>query len=42
VEKHVEKIFKALHVETRGAAGRCRYEQLLAYTLARVRRRALT
>lgn len=42
VEKHVEKIFKALHVETRGAAARWWYEQVLAYTVARVRRRALT
>jgi DNA-binding CsgD family transcriptional regulator len=41
VEKHVEKIFKALHVETRGAAGRGWHEQLLAYTLARVRSGAL-
>jgi DNA-binding CsgD family transcriptional regulator len=42
VEKHVEKIFKALNVETRGAAARWWYEQLLAYTLARVRTGVLT
>jgi DNA-binding NarL/FixJ family response regulator len=42
VEKHVEKIFKALHVETRGAAARWWHEQMLAWILARARRRALT
>jgi DNA-binding CsgD family transcriptional regulator len=41
VEKHVEKIFKALHVETRGAAARWWHEQVLAYALARARRRAV-
>jgi DNA-binding CsgD family transcriptional regulator len=42
VEKHVEKIFKALHVETRGAAARWWHEQMLAYRLARLRSRAST
>ena len=35
VEKHVQKIFQKLGVETRGAAGRWWHERVIAYLLAR-------
>ena len=37
VEKHVQLIFKALHVETRGAAGSWWHEQRLKLERARAR-----
>jgi DNA-binding CsgD family transcriptional regulator len=37
VEKHAQKLFEKLGVETRGAAGNWWHEQLLAHELARVR-----
>jgi FixJ family two-component response regulator len=37
VEKHAQKLFEKLGVETRGAAGNWWQEQLLAHELARVR-----
>jgi len=39
VEKHVQLIFKALHVETRGAAGSWSHEQRLKLERARARNR---